>query len=240
VAVVNETLARRQWPAGDAVGRTFRYHGERVTVVGVARDAKYSSLAEETPPMVYFPLDQQWRPARTLMVRTTAAPAQIAPAIQRAVQSLDPALPRPTVTTLTQETAIVLLPQRVAAMVTGALGGVGLLLAGVGLYGLIAYSVSRRTREIGIRVAIGARRADVLGMVVRDGMRLAGMGVAAGLLLAAAATRLMASLLFDVSPLDPVTFGAMSLVFVAVALVASWLPARRAAMADPKVALRAE
>jgi predicted permease len=240
VAVVNETLARRLAAGGGALGRTFGYRGQRVTIVGVARDAKYADLAEATPPMLYLPLDQQWRPARTLMVRTAGSPERIAPAVRRAVRALDPALPRPGVTTLARETAIVLLPQRVAAVVTGALGGAGLLLASVGLYGVVAYSVSRRTREIGIRVAIGARRTDVLRMVLREGMRLTALGVAVGVALAAVATRLMASLLFGVSPLDPVTFAAMSGLFVTVALVATWLPARRAAAADPRVALQAE
>jgi predicted permease len=241
VAVVNQTLARLHFADGGAVGRTFRFDGQRVTIVGIARDAKYASLSEDAaPPMAYFPISQHWRPSRSLLVRSALGAEQLAPAIQRAVRALDPALPRPMVSTLRYENRIVLLPQRVAAMVTGALGGVGLLLASVGLYGVIAYSVNRRTREIGIRLAIGAGRGDVLGMVVRDGMRLAGVGVVVGVALAAGATRLMRSLLFDVSPLDAATFGAMSLLFVAVALLASWLPARRAASADPRVALRAE
>ena len=144
------------------------------------------------------------------------------------------------VTTLREANSIVLLPQRVAAMVTGALGAIGLLMATVGLYGIISYSVSRRGREIGIRIALGARRADVLGMVVREGMKLAALGVAIGLVLAAAATRLMASFLFNVSPLDTITFAAMSLLFLCVAFVSSYLPARRAASSDPMTALRTE
>jgi predicted permease len=240
VAVVNETLARRYWPAGDAVGRTFGLHGERVTVVGVARDAKYATLTETSAPMVYLPLAQHWRSGRQLLVRAGPGAESLGPALRAVVRDLDPALPRPTVSTLRAENGIVLLPQRVAAIVTGALGAVGLLLASVGLYGVIAYSVGRRAREIGIRLAIGARRGDVLAMVLRDGMRLAGLGVAIGLALGAAASRLVANLLFDVSPLDAATFGAMSALFVGVALLASWLPARRAAMADPKAALRLE
>jgi len=238
VAVVNETLARRYWPGGDAVGRTFGLHGERVTVVGVARDAKYGTLTEARLPMVYLPLAQQWRPDRHLLVR--GSPDALGAALRAVVHDLDPALPPPVVSTLREENAIVLLPQRVAAIVTGALGVAGLLLASVGLYGVIAYSVGRRAREIGVRVALGARRADVLGMVLRDGLRLAGLGVAIGLALGAAATRLLASLLFDVSTLDVTTFGATAGLLVTVALVASWIPARRAAAADPRVVLRAE
>jgi len=124
--------------------------------------------------------------------------------------------------------------------VTGALGAIGLIMATVGLYGIISYSVNRRRREIGIRVALGARQADVLGMVVREGMRLAALGVAIGLLLAAAATRLMSSFLFNVSPLDAVTFAGMSALFLGIAFVSSYLPARRAASSDPMTALRTD
>ena len=238
VAVVNETLANRLWPGGGAIGRTFGLGSDRVLVVGVARDSKYGTLTERATPFVYVPLAQNARPDQRLMVRTALDPAALAPAIRDAVRALDPALPPPLVTTLRQETSIVLFPQRVAAMVTGVLGGVGLLLAAVGLYGLIAFSVGRRTREIGVRVALGAQRRDVLGMVVREGMRLAGTGVVAGVLLAAAATRLIAGFLFDVSPLDGLTFAGMSGLFIVVALVASYLPARRAAATDPLTALR--
>ncbi|HKG91321.1 MAG TPA: ABC transporter permease [Gemmatimonadaceae bacterium] len=240
VAIVNETLARQLWPDGSALGRTFGFRGKRVTIIGIARDAKYHKLDEATPPFVYFPLAQLWEPKRTLLVRTSGDPRALGPAIQRAVHAIDPALPRPVVSTLREETSIVLLPQRVAAMVTGVLGGMGFLLAAVGLYGVIAYSVSRRMREIGIRVAIGARRSDVLGMVIGEGMRLAAVGVAIGVVLAAAAARLLASLLFDVSPLDAVTFSGVAVLFAAVALVASYLPARRAAAADPMAVIRAE
>ncbi len=240
VAVVNETMARKYWPDGSGLGRTFDFRGQRVVIVGIARDSKYGSLNEVTPPYVYLPLAQVWVPAQFLIVQASVAPAELTGAIQRAVLAIDPELPRPAVTSLLTANSIALWPQRVAAIVTGALGLTGLLLATVGLYGIISYSVSRRTREIGIRVALGARRTDVQGMVVGEGMRLAIVGVVIGLVLAAGATRLLASLLFDVSALDPLTFGAMSLLFVGVALLASWLPARRAAGADPMAALRAE
>jgi ABC-type antimicrobial peptide transport system permease subunit len=135
-------------------------------------------------------------------------------------------------------TRVALLPQRVAAMVTGTLGGVGLLLATAGLYGIVAYSVSRRTREIGLRMALGARQGDVLRQIVGEGMLLAAKGVFLGLLLAAGATQLMKRFLFGVSPVDAVTFAGMSILFLAVALLASYLPARRAAEAEPMMALR--
>lgn len=240
VAVVNETFVKRLWPDGNALGRTFGFHGDRVMVVGVARDAKYGSLTEKTPPYVYIPTDQMWQPNQTLLIRSSGSPSVLGSAIRDAVRDIDGAVPRPLVRTLREETSIVLFPQRIAAIVTGVLGAVGLLLAAVGLYGIIAYSVGRRTREIGVRVALGAQRWDVLRMIVREGMRLAVVGVAVGIALAAATTRLIAGFLFDVSPMDAVTFVGMSAVFVAVAFLASYLPARRAASTDPLTALRSE
>jgi predicted permease len=240
VAVVNETLARKHWPAGSAIGHTFVSEGKRVTIVGVARDAKYATLTEPTPEFVYFAIAQEWPAEQVLLVRTSGGTAALVPAIQGVVRSLDSSLPRPNVLSLQQATSSVLLPQRVAGFVAGALGVLGLVLATVGLYGIIAYSASRRSREIGVRMALGARAADVQRMVVLGGMRLAALGVVIGLLLAAGASRLLVSFLYGVSPLDAPTFVATSMLFVAVAFVASYLPARRAAMADPLVALRAE
>jgi len=240
VAVVNETFASRFWPDGSAIGRGFRYSDEEYTIVGIARDAKYGSLAEETPAYAFFSMAQSWVPTQVVLVRAEGASESIAASMQEAVRAIDPALPRPVVTSLREANSIVLLPQRIAAIVTGALGAVGLLLATVGLYGIIAYSVNQRTREIGVRMALGARRTDVVRLVLREGMQLAGVGVTIGVALAAAATRLLASLLFDVSPLDAITFGVMSFILIAVALLASYLPARRAAGADPMLALRTD
>ena len=240
VAVVNETLARRLWPDGDAVGHTFRFLGNQTTIVGIARDAKYATLNENTPAFAYFPVAQVWQPAQALLVRTATPPEQLGRAIQQAMVAIDPALPRPRVTTFSQASSIVLLPQRLAAIVTGVLGAVGLLLATVGLYGVMAYSANRRTREIAIRMALGAQRSSVLGMMVHEGMWLACAGVAIGLLLAGAVTRLMVGFLFNVSPLDGVTFVGMSVILITVALVATYLPARRAAATNPLSALRAD
>jgi putative ABC transport system permease protein len=240
VAVVNETLARRAWPDGSAIGRTFRFDNALVTVVGIARDAKYATLTESTPPFAYFPIGQMWQPSQALLVRTTGNPTQLASSIQEVVLAIDSAAPRPAVSSLRDATSIVLLPQRVAAIVTGALGAVGLLLATVGLYGIMAYSAAGRSREIGIRVALGAQRSSVLGMMVRDGMRLAALGIGLGLLLAAIVTPLMKSFLLNMNPLDAATFAGMSLLFAAIALLASYVPARRAAGSDPIVVLRAD
>ncbi|MBL8981447.1 MAG: ABC transporter permease [Gemmatimonadetes bacterium] len=236
VAVVNETMAKRHWPDG-AVGRTFLLRGETVTIVGILRDAKYGSLTEEVPAFAYFPVAQQWQPNLFLAVR---GPASVAEGIREAVAAFDPLLPRPTVISMVEANRIVLLPQRLAATVTAVLGGVGLLLATVGLYGMIAQSVGRRTRELGLRVALGAQRGDVLRLVVGEGMRLAGVGVVVGLVLAMVATRLLASMLFGVSPLDGLTFVGMTVVLTSVAMVASYLPARRVSRADPMLALRTD
>jgi len=240
VAVINETLAEKIAPGASAVGRVFTYGGDRITIVGVARDAKYAWLTEARTPFVYLPIAQHWLPREVLIVRGNLPANQMAIAMQRAVQSIDRGLPPPVVTTLREANGIVLLPQRVAAMVTAALGAIGLLMATVGLYGVVSYSVSRRAREMGIRVALGAQRSAVLMMVVREGMRIAALGVAIGLVLSAAATRLMAGFLFNVSPLDAATFASMSALFLAVAFVSSYLPARRAAASDPMTALRAD
>lgn len=240
VAVINETLARRAWPDGDAIGRTFRFRDEITTVVGVARDARYTSLDEVTPAFVYVPVAQIWHPTQTLLVRSRRSDAEVIRTVREAVLALDPRLPAPRVGTLEQFTAIALLPQRAGAIVTGGLGVVGLLLASIGLYGLMAFAVSRRTREIGIRVALGATRTSVLRLMIGQGLRLAVAGIAVGLVLAAIAARAIAPYLFSVSPLDPLAFAAMSLVFAVVATVASFIPARRAASADPLEALRSE
>lgn len=240
VAVVNETLARRLSPDGAAIGRTFRFRNELIAVVGIARDAKYASLDEARPAFVYLPLSQAWHPTQSLLVRTQGAPETIAAAIREAVQAIDPGLPPPRISTLRRATDLALLPQRTAALVTGVLGGVGLLLAAVGLYGVMAFSAGQRTREIGIRIALGAERSGVARLIVREGMMLAATGVLVGLVLAAAAGRLVASWLFGVSPLDGATYLGMSVLLVAVALAAAWLPARRAASLDPLAALRSE
>jgi putative ABC transport system permease protein len=240
VAIVNETLARRLAPGGSAIGQTFRFRNEITTVIGVARDARYATLLERTPPFAYFPLAQVWHPAPALIAKASGPSDRFAADLREAVLSIDRNLPPPRVVTLEQATSIVLLPQQAGAIVTAVLGGIGLLLAAAGLYGLMAFSAGRRTREIGIRIALGAGRGDVIRMMIGEGVRLGAIGIGAGLALAAATTWLMQNWLFGVSPLDVPTFAGTSAVFAAVALTASYLPARRAADADPVVALRAE
>jgi predicted permease len=238
VAVVNETLARLLAPQGEVLGRTFRLRDAETIVVGVARDAKYATLDEATPPFLYVPLSQDPQPRRALLVRSQDP--GVAMAITRAVQAIDPRLPPPQLSTLDRETRIVLLPQRAAAIVMGALGGVGLVLAALGLYGTMAGATARRTREIGLRLALGAERGQVLRGIVGEGTRLALAGVVVGLGLSALAMPLAAAWLFGVSPLDGATYGVMASGLLLVAAAASYLPARRAAAVDPLQALRTD
>jgi predicted permease len=240
VAVVNQTLARRLAADGEVIGRTFRFRDTPTTIVGVARDAKYATLDETMPSFAYFPIAQVWHAAPSLLVKTAGGTEQFANDLRQAVVSIDPNLPAPRAVTLQQVTSIVLLPQRAGAIVTAALGAIGLLLATAGLYGVLAFSAGRRTREIGIRVALGSARSDVLRMMVNEGLWLGGLGIASGIVLAAATTRLMRGWLFGVSPLDTGTFAAMAAVFAVVAAIASYLPARLAAGRDPVSALRGD
>jgi len=241
VVVINEALERKltALSGGTAVGRTLGIGSRRTTVVGVARDAKYDDFSA-TPPVVFMPLAQEWIPMQTILVRTKGSPSALAPALDRVVSEIDVHAPRVAVVPMEVAASVALLPQRVAGGFTAVLGVIGLLLASVGLYGTIAYSVGRRTREIGIRVALGASSEMVLGLIVREGMLLASAGLVIGLGLAAAMTRLVRGYLVGVSALDALTFGSMAALLALVALVASYIPARRAAAIDPVRALKME
>ena len=238
VTVVNETLARLIAPDGDAIGRTLRFRDREWTVVGIAGDARQFSRDQAVAPFFYLPLAQAPDTKRVLLVRS--ARTDIAAAIVAAVQAIDPRLPTPRVSSLDDDSRIVVFPQRAAAIVTGGLGATGLLLAALGLYGTVSASVGRRTREIGLRLALGADRGAVLRAVVGEGVRLAIGGIAVGLALAALAMPLLRPWLFGVDPRDPATYVTLSLGLVAVALMASYLPARRAAATDPLRALRTD
>ncbi|HEX6630488.1 MAG TPA: ABC transporter permease [Gemmatimonadaceae bacterium] len=240
VAIINETLARTLWPGEQAVGRTFVNDDRVVTVVGVTRDAKYRSLGQEPHGFIYVPFGQRYMPRVTLLTRTAPEAPSPAAAVRRLVGELDASLPVVNQQTLVDYTAMSTFPQRVALYVAGSLGVVALLLAVLGIYGVTAYSVARRTRELGIRVALGATRGGVLRLVLREGAVLAGVGAVIGLVGSAVVTRLLASLLYGVPPLDPLAFGGAAALLVAAALVAAYLPARRAAAVDPTIALRSE
>lgn len=252
VAIVNETFARRMLArrsVGEggpnaslaaAVGRTY-FAGERpVTIVGVARDSKYSTLNEPAMPFVYRPQAQLWSAGQTLFVRLTGDPASGTRMVQDATAAIDPLLPRANVTTLTREASMALLPQRVAAIITAVLGVAGVLLAAIGLYGLVSYGVTLRLREIGVRMALGATRGSVVQMVLGQGLRLSAVGGALGLIASAFATRFVQGYLLNVSAMDTVAFTGGVIVLLAVAVLAAVVPARRAGSADPVAVLRSE
>ena len=239
VVIVNETFANHFWPGENALGRTFSNGESTMEIVGVARDSKYGSLAEENRPFFYVAYEQQYDPGMTLHVRTASDPVQILAALRREASSLDSALPMQIVT-MNDHLAVSLFPQRIGATLLGVFGLLGLGLAAVGLYGVIAYAVSRRTREIGIRMALGADAIDVRRMVVKQGMVLAATGIGIGLALALALTRFTSSFLYGISASDPITYAGIAALLAVVAFIASYIPARRATRVDPMSALRYE
>jgi len=243
VAVVNATMARRFWPAGDALGRRFSVAGPTgpwVRVVGVAKDTRYNSLGEVTPPFMYLPLAQNPMASVVLQMRLRGPARAVGDAVARIIKTLDPQLPAVRPVSLEADMQIALLPARIGAALLGAFGSLALLLATVGIYGVASFAVASRTREIGIRAALGAQRGDVLRLVVGESMARVGIGLAVGLLGAVGLARLLAAQLYGVGVVDPVTFTATPLILGGVALLASLVPALRAARVDPLVALKAD
>jgi hypothetical protein len=244
VAIVTEAFARRVWPDRDAIGQRLVVDPQPgqspdVTIIGIAADAKLMSLSEEAQPYIYVPL-AQWSMSSLSLVVKTRGDASAIPQVRALLREMNPNLPLTVALPLREVTAIGLVPQRMVASVAGSLGLVGLVLAAIGIYGVTAYAVSRRTREIGIRVALGADEGRVLRLVLRQGLILAGIGVAIGVALAAIGSTLIESLLYGVRGLDPITFAGASLLFAVVTLTATYIPARRAARIDAASALRAE
>lgn len=243
VAIVNETFAERAWPGQAAVGqRLLRQTPEgqsELTVVGVARNGKYRTLGETPVPYIYVPHAQQPMQDMALIVKR-AGPTSAVPAVRAALHDLNPNLPIIKAQSLTEAVSLGLLPQRVAARLAGSLGLLGLLLAAFGIYGVTAFAVAQRTREIGLRVALGAPRAQVLQLILKQGLVLAVAGVVLGLVAGALAARLLSSLLYGVGAQDPLTFAMVAIVFVGIAGLASYLPARAAMQIDPLKALRVD
>jgi predicted permease len=264
VAILGEAAARRFWPGENAIGKQLVLEqavgfmllrrpgapegveppkpspGKILLVVGVARDVKYHNLREQTPrSFVYVPLQQEYHANVTLLARGTQG-QRLTSEFRTLINTLDPNLPILAAKTLDDNVSLALVPQRVAAAVSGSLGVVGLLLAAIGIYGVMAYAVTRRTREIGIRMALGATGADVVRLVLRHGLSLAFAGAVIGVLLAAFASRLMVAFLFGVPPLDPLVFAGAVLLFAAIGLAACYIPSRRATRIDAMEALRYE
>jgi predicted permease len=240
VVIVNETMARRYWPERDAVGGQLRFGADWLTVVGVAKDATYRDLGERPAPWFFLPILQWYRSDATLVVRTAGDPLALAAPVQELARGLDPNLALFNVRTLEAHIGAADVRQRVAGQVLGLFGLIGLVIACVGVYGLVAFSVAQRTREIGMRVAMGARPADVLRLVLGQGARLVSIGAGIGLAFAFVLALALRSLLFGVAPWDPVTYIAVTVFLLVVALAASFVPARRATRVDPVVALRCE
>jgi putative ABC transport system permease protein len=248
VAVVNEAAERTIWRGSNPVGQQVRFAPTApwISIIGVARDVRSMGLDEDVPPEIYVLHEQLPAIAesaeRTMYVvlRTAGDPSALASAARRAVRDLDPLLAITGIRTMTDMIDLSVARPRFTMLLLGVFGAVALVLAAVGIYGIMSHAVRRRTREIGIRMALGARPVDVLRLVVGQGMSLAGLGLGVGVLAALAATRLMTRLLFGVSANDPLTFTAIVVLLGAVAFVASWLPARRAVSTDPTLALRSE
>jgi hypothetical protein len=239
--VVNETMARRFWGSPDAaVGRVFQADGADCRVIGVAEDGKYGWLQEEPVPYLFVATQPAKQRGGVLLVETAAAPAAMAGAVRKAIHDADPDAFVASLVTLRQSMQFSLFPFRIAAGLIGTIALLGIFLAGVGLYGLVAYSVGRRTHEIGVRVAMGAERADVLALVFREAASRLAVGSVIGLALALAAAEILRSALYGVSPTDPVGLAVAVAVTAAVGLLAAYAPARRALRVDPANALRQE
>ncbi len=242
VAIVSRKFAERSWPSADPIGRRFRADDDEpwLTVVGVSGDVLHDWFLQEPQPTYYVPFEQRPRARMSLAVRTRGEPEAITAAVRSQVRRADPDQPLYDPYTMRQRVSERIIGLKYAATVMGILGFIGLTLSAVGIYGLMMYSVTRRTHEIGVRVALGAGRGDVLRLTLAQALSITGAGVGIGLLLAYAAGRLMASNLFGVVRLEGATFALLALLLSAVSLVAAYIPARRALAVDPAVALRAE
>jgi putative ABC transport system permease protein len=246
VVIINETVARRFWPDQNPVGRHLNFGGiggrpdRMIEIIGVVKDSKYRSLTEEPTASMFLPLAQNYRANMALHVRAASDPKEMVAAVRREVQTMDANLPVYNIKTLAEQKSSSLYTSRMVATLLTFFGLLALLLAAIGIYGVMAYSVNRRTREIGIRMALGARRADVLKLVLGEGLIIVAAGLAVGLGVTFAVTRVISSLLYGVSATDAATFIAVSLLLAGVALGACFVPARRATKVDPMVALRYE
>jgi predicted permease len=244
VVVINDTMAQKFWPGQDPIGRRFRIHDSKegpLEVVGVTRTVKWVLPAERPYPGYYVPYAQRQRDDMVLHVHTHGDPLQMVSAVRAEMAALDPEISVWDVRTLEEHILhgkMFLFDLAIA--IVGAFGLIGMALAAVGLYGVMAFMVSQRTHEIGVRMALGASGGNVLGMVVRQGLVKAAIGLALGLVLAFAVTRLMTNYLVGVAPTDPLTFGTVAVFLVAVAVLASLAPALRATRVDPMIALRSE
>jgi predicted permease len=249
VAVINETTARLYWSDDDPIGRTIRYYPQEtspsIQIVGIVGDVRSLGAAEPAPPAVYVPFAQAPRPtypgrAMTFIVRTAGDPSVVIPAAHAAVAAIDAGLPLANVRRMREVLAAAGAQPRFTTFVMSFFAGAAFLLAGLGLFGILAYSVEQRTREMGVRMALGASQRQIFRLIVGGGMGLASMGILLGIPAALALTRLMRGMLSEITSTDPVTYVVVAGMLGAVAFLASYLPARRATRVDPLVALRAD
>lgn len=243
VAVLSESLARQLFPDRDPVGRRLRiavFGDEWTTIVGVVSDIRHQGLDQGIERAVYLSYRQMPRPGMAFVLRAAADPAGLAPALRNVLHEVDPSLPLYEVMTMDARVSSSVAARRFNLALLGVFAGIALLLAGVGVYGVIAYLATERTQEIGIRMALGATRREVIALVLRQGVLLAGVGIAIGVPAAFGLSRVLKNLLYGITPADPVTFVCVPFVLLFSALVASWLPAKRASRVDPMVALRSE
>ena len=244
IVVINETMARRYWPGEDPIGQRLQVnwtHPEaHPEIVGVVGDVHLGTLDSDFRPMIYYVYAQEPSGTMTLVLRHTGGAAPLTSALRATVRELDPTLPLSDAATMSTRMTQSMADRRYPMMLLSVFAGLAVVLAAIGLYGVLSYTVSRRTREIGVRMALGARSADVLRLVVGGGMRLTLIGIGVGLAGAVIAARALGALLYGVRPTDPVTLVAVAGLLCAVALLAAYLPARRAARLDPVVALRSD
>ena len=239
--VINETMAKRYWPEGKALGGKIRLGQNLAEVIGIVADSKYSSINERPLAQLFFPMSRSETSTLRLFVKTAGDPAPLVAEVRNAIRGIDATLPVYDARTLNEHMQIAVFAQRMAANLLGAMGVLALLLAAIGLYGVMAYAVSQRTQELGIRLALGASPGSLLGMIVGQGMKLTVIGLAIGLAIALGAfgsIGAVRSLLPGISPMDPITFVTVPIVLGSIALLASWIPGRRAGKVDPLVALR--
>ena len=240
VVIVNQAFVNRYWPGQDAIGKRVQIAGQWRTVAGVAANGKYRRLTYDAAPLVLVPLMQRYEDLVTLHVRVNGDPMAFSSAIDQAVHDLSPDLPLFNVTTLKNNMRIGNVFERIVVVFAGSFGLLALVLAAVGIYGVVSYSTRQRTHEIGIRMALGAARGDVFRQILRQGLRLTLIGLTVGIAVSLAFTRLLRGLLFGVGTADWITFASVSILLCVVALVACYVPARRAASIEPMQALRAE
>jgi predicted permease len=243
VVIVNETMARRYWPGVDPIGKGIRVRARKrevFEVVGVAKDAKYRTLSEDSKPYAYFPLYQRYYSTGTLHVNVAGPSQAVLTQVRREIEAAQNDLIVSDATPLAEQIAVSLSQQRLATVLLGMSGTLALILATVGVYGVMAYSVAQRTPEIGIRLTLGARQTDILNITFREGMRLVLIGLGIGMAFAVVLSHSLASWIYGVRPIDITTYIGISLLFIGTASFAIYLPARRAAKVDPTVALRHE